>query len=117
MEELKDDFINISKEVRDHLHTEIKLVKIEVTDHLSHFLASILSRVFLFVFVVITYVFLCVSAALYLGQFMALWMGFGVMALFSLLVLLVAYFLRDRVLQGPIQDFFIRVLALKFNLK
>jgi len=116
MEELKNDLGDISSELKDHLETELTLIKIEVIDHVSHHLASILSRIFMCTLAFAAYLFLCVCAGMFLGQFMALWMSFGLVALFSLVLVLLIYLFNDKMVQGPIQDFFIKTLAAKFNL-
>lgn len=117
MEELKEDFFNITDEVKSHLKTELQLMKVEVIDHISHHLASILSRVLLIMLGLMSYLLICLSLAFFLGQFMATWLSFGIVALFSILLLLILCVFNNSLIHGPIQDSLIRTLALKFGFK
>ena len=114
MEDLKNDISYVSKEAEKTVRTEIDLLKIELIENTSYYVASIFSRLLLLLLALVVVIFGLFALTFFLNQFLPeTWMSasivFGSLAIvFSLL-----FGFRKALLSGPIQDSVIKEITPK----
>ena len=108
MEEQKQTPPPIIDQLKEYAETQIKLAKYEAIDRSSKILSSVITDIVIAVALVLTFLFLSLTAAfllsLWLGSY---WAGFGCMAGIYLLIAIIIILAKDKI-QKPLIDMFIK---------
>lgn len=103
-------------QLKEYLATRLLLLKMDVTEKLSEAFALLFQRIVLALFSVVFTFFFSVAIALYIGQYYeSMALGFLWVAAFHLVVLLILFIFRRRLLQQPIEDEIIQIAFQKDN--
>lgn len=109
MENNNSQFADTVQHIYDYFNARIELLKLQATEKASHLYANFLSVLILFILGLIVLFFLSTAAAILLGQQMGnMTYGFGIVALFYLLVFMVFMIFRKKLVIQPMMDFSIR---------
>jgi hypothetical protein len=103
------------EKAEEYTRTTVELMKLQAVDKAATVMSSLLSRVIVFiVFVLFAFLF-NVGLSLWVGELLgATYYGFFVVSGFYLLVTIILYIVKDKVLKTPICNFII-VRMLKKN--
>jgi hypothetical protein len=93
------------EQLKVYVNTEIELGKLTATEKISKVSSNVIAAIFVgFVFMVFL-LFASFSAAYFIGEaFHKLWLGFLLVAIFYLLLALIAWFAKEKLLRIPIMN-------------
>lgn len=104
---------NLVNSAQEYIRLKIKETKLEAADKLSSVFASIAAIVILSFFSVMFILFLSIAAGLLLNKILeSAYLGFLIVALFWMLIGLLIYFARNRLIKRPLKD---RLVNAMFN--
>ena len=114
MNEKENYFQDTKSKFRQYIQQRILLLRLQATDKISRIAAAIITSVLLVVIGVFFLVFLSITAGLWLGEILNSYAaGFGIIALFYLLVLLFVIFGWKKMLQNSFINKLIRLFHKK----
>jgi Putative Actinobacterial Holin-X, holin superfamily III len=97
--------------LKNYIETKIQLIKLKVIDKASGIIASIVSKIFILLAILFALFFLNIGLALWIGSALGkMYYGFFVVAGFYVLIALLFYAFRKKLLKEPINDLLIKEL-------
>jgi membrane protein implicated in regulation of membrane protease activity len=99
------------QKISSYLETKIQLLKLQAIDKSVGIIASILSKLILLIAVIFFLLFFNIGIALWIGSSLGkLYYGFFIVAGFYIIVGLLLYIFRKKLLKEPINNFLIKEL-------
>jgi hypothetical protein len=96
---------SLVEHVETYTRTTVDLAKLRVVQKASEILSKIAMTVLLIVLSLLVLVFVSVGAALWIGELLgSAFYGFFIVAGFYLVLALLLYLLRDRIVKKPVSD-------------
>jgi hypothetical protein len=100
--------------VRDYMQVRADEVRLGVAERASGVIASLVSGAFITVILVVCYIFVGIGAALLLGRIFDDWVaGFLIIALIQLVLGLLVWGLRQRLIRIPVMNAILHQLLVK----
>ena len=111
MENQPTNVEELFEKLKDYGETRIDLLKLKTVNKVSGFLSNLITSIFLIVLLFMVITFLFIGLALLLGTWLghAYW-GFLIMSALFIIIGLVLYSARDKVLRTPISNSLIKSL-------
>lgn len=111
MEKLATNIELLFEKAQDYTKTSIELLKLNAIDKAADITASLAFRLVLGMFVAIFSLFISVSISLYIGKLLGeYYLGFLIVSGFYLMVVIVLFIFRDKLIKIPITNFIIKKL-------
>jgi hypothetical protein len=102
---------SLFREAGDYLEIRLELIKLKAVDKFSTFLSSLISAFAVIIFFIVFFFMFNIGLAFWLGDLTGkMYYGFLIVAGFYLLVGLIFYFLRNKILKTPISNMLIKKL-------
>lgn len=102
-EDIKDNAEQLKNEANNYLNSSIKYLKLWGFKVGMQSLSVIVRALMIIIFLTLTFIFLSVAAALAIGYALDNFVyGFLIMAGFYFLLLIVVYFSKNRLIEGPL---------------
>ena len=99
------------QKISSYLETKILLLKLQAIDKSSAIIASIVSKLILLLAVIFFLFLINIGIALWIGSLLGkLYYGFFILAGFYIIVALLLYVFRKKLLKEPINNFLIKEL-------
>lgn len=101
----------LTAKLKRQLELKIDLLSLQVGENVAKAAATIVTRGILILIALLFVVFATIALAFYLGTvFNSLWQGFLVVAGGYLLIGLIAFFIKDGVIEDSLVNVFVRIL-------
>ena len=113
MEENKDSgfFMRLIADLQNYTDTNVRLVYLSGVEKVSVILSRFVTSFLFASILLLLFFFVSISLGFYLSDYFGkLYVGFGLVSLFYLLLFMLLYFTRNRFLKKKLTDFFIRTL-------
>lgn len=109
MEQRNSQLENTVQHVYDFINARIRLLKLQGTEKASQLYASFMSVLVLYSLGLIVLLFLSTAGAILIGQQLDnMFYGFGLIALFYLLIFIIIWIFRKKLIIKPMMDYSIR---------
>jgi hypothetical protein len=111
MSEFSSHIEELASNAKEYINTKVEIAKLSAAEKVSGVTSAILSRIAVLVIFLFFVLFLCIAAALLLGEWLgkAYW-GFLVIAGICLLKAIVFWLARERLIRIPIMNAIIQQL-------
>ena len=101
----------MAEHVKDYVNTRIDQVKLSMAEKVSKVMAALIAGMFVVVLFFLFVVFGSIAAAYAIGLWLGkMWLGFLIIAVFYLLVGIITWLAKERLLRIPIMNAIIRQL-------
>jgi hypothetical protein len=118
MNNIANDFENLLLKTKQYAKTSIELLQLQLVDKLSELFGILAASICIGIFAFLCGLFLNIGLALYLGEVLGhLYFGFLVVAGIYLLLAVICYVFRKKLIQEPLVDLFISKLLISKSLK
>ena len=111
---LQEEFKRVeemAQHVKDYVNTRIAQVKLSVAEKVSKLIAVLIAGMFVVVVLFLFVVFGSIAAAYAIGIWLGkMWLGFLIVAVFYLLIGILTWWAKERLLRIPIMNAIIRQL-------
>lgn len=95
--------------LKDYISTRVELARLTVIERLTVVTANLITDSFVLVMGLLTFLFASFTLALYIGESSGSYaMGFGIVALIYLVLALLMYFLKDKLVEKYLHDFMVK---------
>jgi polyferredoxin len=112
--EAVDNTEGLAHQIREYVEIRIQEVKLDVADKSSAFMADVISRTLLFVIILLVILFASMAGAFVLGEMWdRIWLGFVVVSGFYVVLALVAWAIKERMIRIPIFNSILKHLTRK----
>jgi hypothetical protein len=93
----------ITDQLKDYIETRIKLVRYQAIEWVTGFVANLVTDILVIVFGAITFLFACITLALFLGDLLgASWKGFGCVALLFAIFAFIVKAGKKKMIEDPL---------------
>jgi hypothetical protein len=97
--------------IKDYIQTEIELIKLNFAEKLSKVLSNFLAIIILIWVLLLSILFASISLAFFIGERIGkMSIGFFIVSLIYLLIAIVSWYLRERLIRIPILNGILRQL-------
>ncbi|MEP6645881.1 MAG: phage holin family protein [Saprospiraceae bacterium] len=105
IEERKEMIEDLFEKAETYAKTNIELFRLKAADKMAVVVASLVSTIVIFLFFTIFFLMLNIGVAIWLGEIMGhVYSGFFIVSGLYLLIALIIYFTRDKLIKNPIID-------------
>jgi protein-S-isoprenylcysteine O-methyltransferase Ste14 len=102
---------DITENLKAYLHTKVELAKLNAAEKGSNVIANIIAGIIVMLIFFLCFVFAGIAFSLYINQFMnSNWIGFLIIASVYLLIGLLVWVARTKLLRMPIMNSIIQLL-------
>jgi protein-S-isoprenylcysteine O-methyltransferase Ste14 len=102
---------DITENIKAYLHTKVELAKLNAAEKGSNVIANIIAGIIVMLIFFLCFVFAGIAFSLYINQFMnSNWIGFLIIASVYLLIGLLVWVARTKLLRMPIMNSIIQLL-------
>jgi uncharacterized membrane protein YbhN (UPF0104 family) len=102
---------SLFSELKEYVNTRVAQAKLSIAEKLSIIITYAIMILMVALVFFLFLVLLCVAGALAIGQWLEnIWLGFIIMAALSLLLGLLMWMAKDRILRKPIMNLLIKTL-------
>lgn len=109
MEETNQDNEDVVSLIKEYISTHIEIARLSAIERLAIVSANLITSVFVFISIGLTFLFGSVALGFYLGDELGSnAKGFGIVTLIYLLLGLVMYFIKDRYVEKNLIDFMVK---------
>lgn len=111
MENITTNIDLLFKKGKEYVDINLELIKLNSIDKIADILSSLVSRMVLFVFVVMFILLINIALSLYLGELLGKdYLGYLVVAIAYLFLIIIVNHHRDRIIKMPITNLVIAKL-------
>jgi|LauGreDrversion4_2_1035121.scaffolds.fasta_scaffold2162900_1 uncharacterized membrane protein YcjF (UPF0283 family) len=104
----------LTKNIKEYLHTQVEVIKLQAAERGSDVIANILAGMVVMLIFFLCIVFTGIGISLYINQWMhSSWIGFLIIASVYLLIALIVWLARTKLLRLPIMNSIIQHLLKK----
>ncbi len=105
---------DLKKKITDYVEARVKLTELHIYEKLSELFSSFIAIAILALLLILTYLFAAVTLGFYFSERLnSLIQGFGIIALFNFLLVIVFLLLRSRIVKPGIRNTIIHILTEK----
>ena len=111
MENQPTNVEELFEKLKDYGETRIDLLKLKTVNKVSGFLSTLITSIFLFTLLFLVIVFFFIGVALLIGTWLGhAYLGFLIMGVLFIIIGLVLFSSRDKILKTPISNTLIKSL-------
>jgi hypothetical protein len=115
---LSDQSASLIDKVNNYLHTSLDLIKLRVIQKLAEVVSGLIARLLIFLLLIMFSLFVNVGIALFIGKLLnGYFWGFIIMSLFYLLIAVILYQFRHRLIHKTIGSSIIEQLLDQVNVE
>ena len=102
---------SLAKHIKEYLNTKISIIKLEIAERLSKLIAWLIAFVVVFFIMLFFVIFFSLAAAYWIGSALDKpFLGFLIVGGFYLLIALLVWWKRERLLRVPLMNALVRQL-------
>ncbi|MGQ1889818.1 phage holin family protein [Thermophagus sp. OGC60D27] len=115
-ENITRDLEELKKEVEEYVQVRIDLTKLHIAGELSRFFSGIMAKTVLLYLFFFVFMFFSLAVAVLVGNQLGSYaLGFSLTALFFLVVAIIFWFLRKKIIERHVVKRFIELMFPKFD--